>query len=101
VKPPTALLIGASIWGVVSASFNAVGILLNAASIIRFQVVFASIMALASISASIVLAQIFGVSGIVWGTLLAYVVFTALPITVYLPRLMQRLDAGSASEASA
>jgi O-antigen/teichoic acid export membrane protein len=101
VEPPTALLIGAAIWAVVSAGFNAVGILLNAASIVRFQVVIASIMALASISASVLFAFAFGVSGIIWGTLLSYVVCAAVPITVFLPRVMRRLDASAASEAPA
>ena len=94
VEPPAALTIGAALWAVVSAAFNAVGIFLNAASVIKFQVLVASVMAITSLIASIVLANVFGVSGIVWGTLLAYILCTALPITIYLPRLLRNLAAG-------
>ena len=38
IHPPFALLIGAAIWAVVNATFNAVTVLFNAASIITFQV---------------------------------------------------------------
>lgn len=88
VAPPTGLLIGVAIWAIVSTGFNAASILLNAASIVRFQVIVASIMAATSLLTSIVLARWVGVSGIIWGTLLAYLVCSALPIAVYLPRLM-------------
>src|SRR5262249_55824468 len=91
VTPPIGLVVGAAIWATVSAGFNAVSMLFNAASIVRFQVIVASIMAATSIIASIVLAKSIGVSGIIWGTLGAYMVCSALPIVWYTPRLMSRL----------
>lgn len=88
IEPPVALLVGASIWAVISATFNAIGILLNAASVILFQVGVAIVMAAASITLSILFANAFGLSGIIFGTLIAYVLCTALPIVLYLPKLL-------------
>ena len=70
---------------------------LNGASIIGFQVVSATAMAAASITASIALATPFGISGIVWGTLLAYVACSALPTLWYMPRVLRRLESRAAA----
>ncbi len=92
IDPPLALLVGAAVWAVISASTNAVSILLNAASVVRFQVVAASVMAATSIILSVLLGQAIGISGIVFGTLIAYVVCSAIPIALYVPRLLHRID---------
>ena len=94
IHPPFALLIGAAIWAVVNATFNAVTVLFNAASIITFQVITASVMACGSIALSIALANTVGLPGVVWGTLIAYITLSAIPITLDLPRVMRRLDNG-------
>ncbi len=95
IQPPMELLIGAAIWSVVGASFNAVAILMNAASIVFFQVIVAIVMAAMSIVLSIAFANAFGVGGIVWGTLTAYVVFSAVPVLVYLPRMLRTMTAAA------
>jgi O-antigen/teichoic acid export membrane protein len=96
VHPPFMLLVGAALWSVTSATFNAIAMLLNAANVVAFQSIAASVMAVASISASILFGHLFGLSGIVWGTLIAYVVCSAVPVCVYLPRLMRNLEAQAA-----
>jgi O-antigen/teichoic acid export membrane protein len=85
------LLVGMGAWAVLSNSFNAVAMLLNGATIMRFQVVTALSMTVVSLAASIAGANLFGVAGIIWGTVLAYVVCTAIPTALYLPRVMQQL----------
>lgn len=100
VVAPFGLLLGMAIWAVVSNSFNAVALLLNGASVMGFQVVTALTMAIVSVGGSIVLASVFGVSGVIWGTLLAYVACSAIPITLYLPRLLRELPARAARRAT-
>jgi O-antigen/teichoic acid export membrane protein len=95
VNPPVALMLGAAIWAVVNAAFNAVAMLMNAASIVLFQVVTAVVMALGSVVLSILFANWFGVSGIVWGTLVAYTVLAAIPVALYLPSVLRRLNEGT------
>ena len=85
------LLVGMGVWAVLNNSFNAVAMLLNGASIMRFQVLTALSMTVVSLSASIVGANLFGVAGIIWGTVLAFVVCTALPTALYLPQVMRQL----------
>jgi O-antigen/teichoic acid export membrane protein len=90
--PPFLMLLGMAIWAVVNTVFNAISMLFNGASVIGFQVVVASTMAVTSIGASILLARAIGLPGIIWGTVLSYVVVSALPMALYLPRLLARLD---------
>jgi O-antigen/teichoic acid export membrane protein len=92
IHPPAMLVLGAAIWAVLQATFNALTMLMNAATIVRFQVIAASCMAAASISLSILFAHFFGLAGIVWGTLLAYLVCSAIPVALYLPRMRRRLQ---------
>ncbi len=89
---PSGLVLGMAIWAVISSSFNAMAMLFNGAVVIRFQVVVALTMAAASIAASIVLANRMGVAGIIWGTVGAYVICSAIPQIIYMPRLFQRLS---------
>jgi O-antigen/teichoic acid export membrane protein len=86
-----ALLVGMALWAVIGNSFNAVAMLLNGASVVGFQVATALTMAVTSVGASVLLANIFGVAGVVWGTVLAYVVCTAIPTAVFLPTALRRL----------
>jgi O-antigen/teichoic acid export membrane protein len=87
------LLVGMGLWAVLNNSFNAVAMLLNGASIMRFQVITALSMTVVSVTASIVGANLFGVAGIIWGTVLAYALCSAIPTLLYLPRVLERLAA--------
>ena len=92
-EPPFMLLLGMALWAIVFSAFTSISMVLNGASIIGFQVVTATMMAATSITASITLGMRFGISGIIWGTLLSYVACTALPTAWYLPRLLRGLEA--------
>ncbi|MHB1132148.1 MAG: lipopolysaccharide biosynthesis protein [Chloroflexota bacterium] len=89
LTPSLLLLTGLGVWTVIAGVGNALAMFLNGANIIRFQVVSATLMACAAIVLKITLAQNMGVAGIVWGTVAAYTAFTAIPLAVYLPRILQ------------
>ena len=97
IDPPVGLLVGAALWATTMATFNAIAILFNAMSVLAFQVIVAVVMAAASITLSVLFGSIFGVTGIVWGTLAAYVVFAAVPVVLYLPRLLRQIDSVAAN----
>ncbi len=59
-----------------------IAMFLNAAHVVGLQVVCSSLMAVANIMLSIVLAQKFGAAGVVWGTVISYSVFIVLPHSV-------------------
>lgn len=91
IAPSWPLLLGMAAWAIVSTAFNAVAVLFNGLGILRFQVGIGMAMAVASVLSSIALAHQFGVAGVIWGTVLAYVVCSALPTAIYLPRLLRSL----------
>jgi O-antigen/teichoic acid export membrane protein len=91
-EPPFMMLLGMALWAVVSSGFSSAAMLLNGASVIRFQVIVATVMAVVSILASIGLARLVGVTGIIWGTLLAYLACNAVPYILYLPRLLRVIE---------
>ena len=64
------------------------------ASVIVFQVVFALVMSLAALGGKIVLTEEIGLPGTIWATILAYMVFSAIPLAIYVPRLLRRLESG-------
>lgn len=97
VVPSYSLLLGLGVWSILSAAGNAVAMLLNGTGIIKFQVVCASIMAVGALMLKITLAHSIGVAGIAWGTVIAYFVFVAVPMAVYVPRLLARLRTSGAS----
>ena len=85
------LLVGFAVWAALFAFGNVVSMLLNAANVILFQLIAASLMALTSIILKIEFAHAFGVSGIIWGTVLAYGICSVVPTLLYL-RHRRRID---------
>ncbi len=86
------LRLGMALWAVLSSVFASFSTLLNAATLMRFQVVTSVLMAGTSIGLSYVFAHWFGVAGVIWGTVAAYVVFSAIPTVLYMPRALARIE---------
>ena len=66
---------------------------LNGANIIGFQAVCATLMAVTALVLKIVFAQWFGVSGVIWAVVLSYTLLIAVPMLVYVPRLLGGMNA--------
>lgn len=92
VVPSLLLLAGLGIWSVLSAIGNAVAMFLNGANIIRFQVVCAILVAASAILAKILLTQLIGIPGVVWGTVIAYTVLSLIPTVVIVPKLLRAME---------
>ena len=92
VVPPTELLLGFGIWIVLSTIGNAVAMLLNGAHEIRIQAAAASVMAVANLVLSIWLSSRIGVAGVIWGTVIAYGLLVLLPMALYLPGVLRRIE---------
>lgn len=93
---PAALLVALAAAALIQAVGGAWGTLLNGLSIVRFQAVCAVLTAIVALGAKIVLARRTGLPGLVWGTSLAQIVFTLLPIGLYLKYSLARRAAGHA-----
>ena len=96
ITPSFWLLVGLAMWAVLQALGNAVAMFLNGASVIRLQVICASLLALVGLPAKVILAREFGLPGIAWGTVLAYSVLVATPYLVAVPRILRLLPASPA-----
>jgi hypothetical protein len=85
------LLIGFGVWTVLNTCGMAVAMFLNGVSAIRVQVVCAVAMGTSALALKILFARQFGLPGIIWGTIVAYSLCTAVPMAFYLPRLLGEL----------
>ena len=91
IQPSFFLLIGMGIWAVLAGLGSALAMFLNGANILKFQVVCAVLMASAALVLKIWLARRWGGAGVIWATVIAYLVFAALPYAVYIPRLLSTI----------
>lgn len=91
VNPGRLLLMGLGAWLVLGSAGNALAAFLNAAQIVRLQVICASLMAVTNIILSVILARSIGIAGLIWGTVISYAVFVVIPYSVLVPRLMRRI----------
>jgi O-antigen/teichoic acid export membrane protein len=97
VHPTPLLLVGLGLWTMLNTLNGPFAMLLNGANVVGFQVVCAVAMAVANVIISILLVQRIGVSGAVWGSVLAQAIFSLLPGTWYVRRLLRRLPAAPAA----
>ncbi len=93
IHPPFALLAGLAVWCVLDCCGNALAMFLNGASVMKFQIVTASLFGLACVCAKIIFVQRFGISAIPWSTITAYLLFTVVPCAIFVPRALRRLQA--------
>ena len=82
------LLVALAAWKVVEAGGNAVAMYLNGAHVIGLQVASAVAVAVSALMLKILLIPIMGVAGAVFATVIAYIVFAALPFAFFLPRFV-------------
>jgi O-antigen/teichoic acid export membrane protein len=80
VVPSLLLLVGLGAWQVVQAGGNAIAMLLNGTSVIKFQVIIAAATGIAAIIAKIFMVKAIGVSGAVWATTACFMIFSGIPL---------------------
>jgi O-antigen/teichoic acid export membrane protein len=93
VHPTLLLLLGLGTWAMMNTLNGPFAMLLNGANVVGFQAACSVAMAIANVTISILLVQRIGVSGAVWGSVVAQVVFVLLPELWYVRRLLRRLPA--------
>lgn len=83
VEVPFMLLMGFGLWKIVEAMGMTLSIFLNGANMIRQQAVVAIGWAMFSITIKIILMNYFGIVGVIWGSLIAYIVCILLPFIYF------------------
>jgi hypothetical protein len=91
------MLVGLGLWMVLQSLLRPINMLMNGAAVVKFQIVTALLMGAVNLTLSILLVQVVGVAGVVYGTVLALTFFSLLPAVFYLPRIFERLAPGRAS----
>lgn len=92
IHPPFLLLLGIAIWTIVNCCGNALAVFLNGVSIVRFQVIVASVFGIGCLATKVWLTRRFGIIGIPWATVLTYLLLNAGPCIWYVPVLIRRLN---------
>ncbi len=92
VTPSFLLLIGLGLWVVANSFGGPLAALLNGANVVRFQVICSSLMAVVNLIISILLTYRIGVAGVVFGTVIAQIVFILLPSALFVPRLLSDIQ---------
>jgi O-antigen/teichoic acid export membrane protein len=91
VAPPLLLLVGLGVWKVVEAGGNALAMFLNGAKVVRTQVVISSLTCISALVGKILLISDIGTPGIIWATVVSFLIFAALPYSLILKKLLSRL----------
>ena len=78
------LLVALGIWQVVQAGGYAVSMYLNGANAMRFLVIVCVTMAVVAIALKIYLVPIIGISGVVWATIISYLLCVGIPCYFFL-----------------
>jgi O-antigen/teichoic acid export membrane protein len=92
IHPPLFLLIGLAIWTVIGCCGDALAMFLNGGEVIRFQVIVASIFGIGCLATKVSFVHFFGIVGVPWATIAAYVLLNALPCWLYVPAIVRRLE---------
>jgi O-antigen/teichoic acid export membrane protein len=92
VTPSWLLLLGFAIWAVIWSVGNALAMFLNGANIVRLQVITAVVTAVSVTLVKIFLGRAIGLSGVVWGTVVGYVVLTCVPFAIAIPRILRQAE---------
>ena len=93
VVPGTTLIVGMALWTVWRSVGTGMAMLLNGLHLLRVQVATAVVMAALNVTLSILLTMQIGVAGVIYGTVIAYTVATLIPLGIYLPRALRKLEA--------
>lgn len=84
------LLAGFSIWYVIDAVGTAIATFLNAASVMRYQVIVASVFATICLASKVVVLDRFGIEALPWATITTYLTASLLPTLLMSRRLFAR-----------
>jgi O-antigen/teichoic acid export membrane protein len=84
IQAPLALLLGLAIWKIIEAAGNAAAMLLNGLRLVRFQIVVAIVTGAVILALKFFLIKEHGIIGVIYATILGFVIFTGIPVTLRL-----------------
>lgn len=97
VQPGRLLLVSMGAWTILNSFNGPLAMLFNGLTIVRFQVICATLMTVANVILAVLLTPRIGVAGVVVAMVTAQAVFILLPSAVYVPKLLARMRAPGSS----
>lgn len=91
VTPTPLLLLAGGSWAILASIGSAIAAFFNGAHLLKFQAVTAVLMMLANVAISIFLTYRIGVSGVMWGSVIAQIVFMYIPLAFYMRKALGRI----------
>lgn len=91
---PFLLLLGLGLWKILEAWGVAVSLFLNGINVVRYQAFFAVLMAIFAIVLKIFFVQSIGVAGVVWATIIAFIILNFIPLNFVILRTLRQFDVG-------
>jgi O-antigen/teichoic acid export membrane protein len=91
VVPPSDLVYWMAAWSMINAFCSPIACLLAAADHMKAQLVYSALAAALSIALSIMLIKLWGVSGVIAGTVISYLIFICLPCAIDTLFLLRKL----------
>jgi O-antigen/teichoic acid export membrane protein len=95
IHPPFLLLMGLAVWTVLNCCGDALAAFLNGASVIRLQVIVASIFGAGCLALKVFFIHRYGVTGVPWATILAYTLLSVIPFLFYIPGILRGMQSRS------
>jgi O-antigen/teichoic acid export membrane protein len=89
VSPGRSLVLAFTTFAVIISVSNALSMFLNGSHVIRLQAVLTGVMIVANLGLSIVLTRRVGISGVVWGTVIAQATCFLIPATAIVRRSLR------------
>jgi O-antigen/teichoic acid export membrane protein len=84
ISAPEGLIVGFSLWAVLSAISSPISMLLNAAHVLWFQIISSILFGLLTISSTIYFLPLIGVAASVWSMACVYLLTQLIPYLIYL-----------------
>lgn len=85
------LIAGFALWCIIDAAGTALATFLNAASIVRYQIVLATIFAPSCLVAKVWIINAFGTAAVPWATITTYLLISLIPTLMLMSRLTARV----------
>lgn len=95
--PPFAAIVWMGIWNLMLATLYVASCLLNATGHLKGMTIYGTITAILNIALSIPLAKIYGISGVIAGTVIAFAVANYLPTFIEVRMVMRTFASGRAA----
>jgi O-antigen/teichoic acid export membrane protein len=91
VTPPMAFIFWMTAWAVVNGFTSPIACLLAAAAHLRNQTIYSAVACVANIALTLSLVQSWGLTGVIAGTVISYVVFICIPTLIDVEYLIRKL----------